>query len=70
MVNKSKIACIMSSQTRSGGPPPAPFEETYICTNCHTVRTIMSTQTVVCEHCHGRIFRKLRTPNIVQFVAR
>jgi len=55
---------------RSGGPPPTPFEETYICDVCGNVQVIKSTQPVLCTHCHGRIFRKERTAHIVQIIAR
>jgi len=60
----------MSSQTRTGGPPPTPYEETYICMGCSHEQTIKSTQPVLCTHCHGRIFRKVRTEKMVQFLAR
>jgi len=58
------------SQPRSGGPPPAPFEETYVCTGCSNVQKIKSTQPILCTHCHGRIFCKVRTEKIVQYLAR
>lgn len=63
----------MSSQgqgPRSGGPPPTPFEENYVCANCSNEQKITSTQPVLCPHCPGRIFRKVRTTNHVQFIAR
>ncbi len=55
---------------RSGVPPTTPFEENYICNTCGNKQTIKSTQPVLCSHCRGRIFRKVRTSNLVQFIAR
>lgn len=46
------------------------FQEEYICTDCGFKQMIKSTQPILCTQCHCRIFRKLRTKHIVQYVAR
>jgi DNA-directed RNA polymerase subunit RPC12/RpoP len=47
-----------------------PFSEEYICTKCGNKQIIESTKPVVCTQCHCRIFRKIKTPYIVQYTAR
>lgn len=46
------------------------FQEEYVCADCGNKQTIKSTQPILCSQCHGRIFRKMRTKHIVQYVAR
>jgi DNA-directed RNA polymerase subunit RPC12/RpoP len=47
-----------------------PFEEDYICIRCGLQQVIKSTQPVLCSHCHNRIFRKIKTAHVIQFIAR
>lgn len=60
----------MSGQPRSGGPPPTPFSEEYICMRCGNKQTIRSIDPITCTQCQCRIFRKIACTNKVQFVAR
>lgn len=47
------------------------IEHDYICINCGHAKKMKYTQPITCDYCHhSRIFRKVRTPNIVQFIAR
>jgi len=46
------------------------YEEQYICVKCGNKQLMKSTQPILCSHCHSRVFRKLRTSNIIQFSAR
>lgn len=62
---KNKSIIMSSTSTK-----PVVHEEEYICVTCGNKQTIKSTQPILCTHCHSRIFRKIRTPNAVQFLAR
>lgn len=61
---KNKSIIMSSTSTK-----PVVHEEEYICVTCGNKQTIKSTQPILCTHCHSRIFRKIRTPNAVQFLA-
>ena len=44
--------------------------EQYTCYTCDKTQFINTSQTISCEKCGGRIFRKERTNHIVQYIAR
>ena len=46
------------------------WEDEYICTNCGERQILKSTQPILCTMCNSRVFRKIRTTALIQYLAR